>query len=712
MKHTLWTLLVERKIEIPVFQRDYAQGRLNKTILRRDFLRQLLSALKGDGSNGCLDFVYSMGDEDGDSKPLDGQQRLTTLWLLYWYIAIQVLKADDLNEALDMLSKFSYRTRHSSSDFLKSLCNLECVETLAGADNISEAIKDSTWFVKSWLHDPTVIGMLTTLSGTETQYKPNMDGIRQLFGNDKEELRLMWVKLTSPVNECPLYFDHLNIENIEVKAPDLLYIKMNARGKALSPYEKFKAQWLKTIPDKQKAFDYSLLIDNDWNDVFWNGLKTDGIDQRKMAFYTRFYLCRLFEFLSENYTNKDGGRILISAPLYRKEDVPNNRYEFVFNGIDDFAIPGQSESEEENHPSSLLIPSAFEVLKKLFETLNTLGVAYISSCLPTYSKDFSYIPDSDKPIDNGNYCVKPITMADQVILYSIYCYLIHSERPNIESFRRWMRVCCNIAVNTNSGSNAETHLGIISNIKKMAKTDCDNIYSTVVSLFFNEKMPSTGRAFWEESVKAHEIMKNGVGFENKVIEAEEFAFFKGAIRFLFLNDLGNVDWSNFDRKFATAKDLFCDTGLTEIAKKDDIANRVLISYCHDWEKQIEKEVNIISYENTSWRSMLLSEDYIEPVHNLLLFNTISQDLRRNGSYDDIYRKESHKHLVEGNYIDCLKGVSDNQRAKYFIRWYDNGMCLYLRNHTSDTYFLSSDRVSIINALSQHFEVTQPKKGGF
>lgn len=49
------------------------------------------------------------------------------------------------------------------------------------------------------------------------------------------------------------------------------------------------------------------------------------------------------------------------------------------------------------------------------------------------------------------------------------------------------------------------------------------------------------------------------------------------------------------------------------------------------------------------------------------------------------------------------------RDRYFIRWYDAGMCLYLRNRKGDTYFLASDRLSVIKALAEKFEFSEELK---
>lgn len=47
MKDTLWSKLQERKIEIPIIQRDYAQGRIGKEHLRERFLGEMIAALQG-----------------------------------------------------------------------------------------------------------------------------------------------------------------------------------------------------------------------------------------------------------------------------------------------------------------------------------------------------------------------------------------------------------------------------------------------------------------------------------------------------------------------------------------------------------------------------------------------------------------------------------------------------------------------------------------
>ena len=135
-KTTFWKFLSDNTIEIPIIQRDYAQGRVGKEYLRKNFLSDLKDALD-KGEELKLDFVYGSKD-DNKLNPLDGQQRLTTLWLLHWYIA---LRSGKLNDVCEKLKRFTYETRISSREFCKGLCNAENFQNYCFV-NIVEYIKN------------------------------------------------------------------------------------------------------------------------------------------------------------------------------------------------------------------------------------------------------------------------------------------------------------------------------------------------------------------------------------------------------------------------------------------------------------------------------------------------------------------------------------------------------------------------------------------
>ena len=59
---SFWKFIQENEIEIPIIQRDYAQGRLGKEYLRKSFLMDLKKALDNEKPYNNkvmkLDFVY------------------------------------------------------------------------------------------------------------------------------------------------------------------------------------------------------------------------------------------------------------------------------------------------------------------------------------------------------------------------------------------------------------------------------------------------------------------------------------------------------------------------------------------------------------------------------------------------------------------------------------------------------------------------------
>ena len=148
-------------IEIPTIQRDYAQGRKNKGEVRELFLQALCNYLEENVADRDLDFVYgSSENEDGVDKfiPLDGQQRITTLFLLHWYLALSSGNQKGFRELMlfENKSRFTYLTRPSSSEFVDALLLYEIdINNLLELPNeknnrLSETIKNKGWYFLSW----------------------------------------------------------------------------------------------------------------------------------------------------------------------------------------------------------------------------------------------------------------------------------------------------------------------------------------------------------------------------------------------------------------------------------------------------------------------------------------------------------------------------------------------------------------------------------
>lgn len=263
--------LAVKRVEIPLFQRDYAQGRENDSVhrIRADFLDALFSAVTGAQPVG-LDFVYG-GVSEGVLRPLDGQQRLTTLFLLHWYIAS---RAGTLDPS-DGWTRFSYATRQSARMFCESLI----AHQLQDGAPPSEWIRDQPWYLFLWRHDPTIRSMLVVL-----------DAIDERFHDT--DACAAWARLTD-IDDPAIWFLLLPLSGLgtasgEEMRPEDLYIKMNSRGKPLTEFENFKAHFEQTIQWSSRSSDFALNVDTRWSDLLWHLRGDDDLIDDEFLRYLEF----------------------------------------------------------------------------------------------------------------------------------------------------------------------------------------------------------------------------------------------------------------------------------------------------------------------------------------------------------------------------------------------------------------------------------------
>lgn len=266
------------KIIIPIIQRDYAQGRESIEVekVRNRFLDALRQAVSG--SPIALDLIY--GDIDaktGIMTPLDGQQRLTTLFLLHWYAA---KKEGVAKKNYKFLNKFSYATRYSARDFCHHLIAFDP----AFGGKLSEEITDQSWFPLDWLNDPTIHSMLVML-----------DSIDEKFA----DIDHIWESLEN--RAITFYF--LPIKDMGLT--DELYIKMNSRGKPLTTFENFKAELENELRQNSNELAEDIIgkIDRDWTDILWMYRGEDNTTDDEFLRYFQFVcdiICYKEGRLSEN----------------------------------------------------------------------------------------------------------------------------------------------------------------------------------------------------------------------------------------------------------------------------------------------------------------------------------------------------------------------------------------------------------------------------
>ncbi len=314
-KTTFYAFIKEHDIQIPLIQRDYVQGRARdgKTQEKRDdFVSKLLTAILSENNSYNLDFIYGARENFGlpttqelDTAflPLDGQQRLTTLYLLHWYLLEATQPAADASDEekiifavrLEALSKFSYKTRISSKRFCEKLTSTKFLST-----SIIDQIKAKYWYDCEMKADPTIQAMVEMLEHFET-----------VLGDSRYKSHLKEMTNNLFDKEC-ITFSLLDMDKYNLT--DGLYVKMNARGKELTAFENWKADFIALISentDEKKRFTRG--IEHEWSDVFWTiayrkyleskkedneDIKYPRIDESFMNFFDN--MCRLLFFISSD----------------------------------------------------------------------------------------------------------------------------------------------------------------------------------------------------------------------------------------------------------------------------------------------------------------------------------------------------------------------------------------------------------------------------
>lgn len=519
---SFWQLAGETKIEIPIIQRDYAQGRDSERKIRSNFLDALLLATKNQHKLE-LDFVYG-SLENGTLQPLDGQQRLTTLFLLHWYIAC---KEGQFQKNKERFARFSYETRATSRSFCNQLAlnGLDFQNLLPsdeGRDNrISKTITDAHWYFLAWRRDPTIKTMMHMLDAIDEKFK------------DAEPI---WEKLTA---ENRITFHYIELKHFGLS--DDLYIKMNARGKPLTPFENFKAKFEQYIGNKEWEAErdpakFADKADTAWTDLFWT--HRDAEKKIDPAFLKYFA----------------GIAINLYAQNLLIEDDPV-AYDSTFAEL-------QKKSSNKVTPEAVKRELIEKRIGKLFNNPNELepkdlvqlsDLDYLKNSLNCYAgKTTSYDSRNFFDLNLWDYCNNSTlfkeliklnaltTYKQRVLFYAQTAYLLNGEfKP--EAFADWLRVVRNIVQHATIDS-AGTFIGAIGLVKELAE-GAEDVYGflavkKIVSTFAS---PQVG-----EEVQKARIIKQDWQHRELIHSVEDTNFCKGRIGFALYCIDYNDDPARFD----------------------------------------------------------------------------------------------------------------------------------------------------------------------
>lgn len=614
----------ELNVRIPIIQRDYAQGRPSAHEVRKAFLKALLSYLQAEGTHD-LDFVYGAMSESQDFLPLDGQQRLTTLFLLHWYLA-QISDSSEARVAYynciftsEGQVRFSYETRPSAKDFCQALLSetRERRLELEREDTLSALIKELPWYFLSWDRDPSITAMLTMLDDIHKVFYMERDGLAKLLDQDNPRLS----------------FQFLDLKGFGLT--DDLYIKMNARGKSLTPIETFKAnleQYLRhELHDEQRAKTFADKMDGQWADLMWCYRDKEHPEHASDRQWERVFQ----NLLSYSYALSEG-------------EGPNGELSRLHR--DFLSFNAYKELGCINEKSLDFITSVLDVLyngeDKIHEWLGEEFRSYFSA------EDYwdSLIGYKDKQ-ETDNARKPDWSYNARLIFYAYIAYLIkfQPQRDNpadMQALGEWMRVVHNLYRGENLQiNNEQNYVSALRGLRGMIEQG-QPIYQLLSSGYSPD-----GVAGWqiaEEQCKAKLLLSDSVTWWPLISRAELHPYFLGQIGFLL--DFSDKNACAFERYEDLSSKMFAG-GYDKRPREGYLLERaVLTKGDYVGLSDAKKRANLLSsaergknvYRDHSWRRMLRSEDS----EARRLFKVLLDDdrLQPDGNVEDI--KQSLRRIIE------------------------------------------------------------------
>lgn len=629
--YTFWKLIQDEqieRIEIPIIQRDYAQGRQTKDVrqVRESFLDVLFKSLATKETIE-LDFIYGTVNAQGVFAPLDGQQRLTTLYLLHWYSAMREGRMD---EARDVLARFSYETRSSSKAFCRMLVQLEDINF--NKETISEEIQNTSNFFLVWRYDPTVQAMLVMLDAIHDLYE---DALYDMLTND-----------------CPIQFKFIDLKTFQLE--DTLYIKMNARGKPLTPFENFKAKlqaYMEQLVRQNKitshfSKQFLLKMDNQWADFFWTHQKRS---------YNQAYLQLIQVILTNKLALHKANNELVSMLVSQEHAVSFE--EIMKAQLDD---------------------------KSWLYELETTVDAFIEK-----KQDYiqTVIIDEEQLVRRSMSA--EITYTDRLRLFAFTAYVSQIAVINKETFSTWMRFIRNVTESTLYNAVTD-YVNSIRAIQQLVM-HVDDFYTYLAEP--TTKLQGFYGAQLEQEKKKAQLMLSHTRWKSLLERAEDYPYFKGDIGFLL--DFAGVpsvieiaEWDGAAHVAAQKRFVFyyeraiAIFGSEKLNVDKNLFTRALLTF-GDYTLKKGRNYSFLTEgfdRDISWKRLLREENvsYLKDLFDVLDITNLEASLQIMIENSDV--EDWRRYFIQYPLI-----LNETCGSKRFIRYNDENDILLLERSATNGY---------------------------
>lgn len=605
--------LLENNLVIPEIQRDYVWGN-NETVVKR-FLNNIKNNNKLDTG-----FFYSYKIYDDSYALIDGQQRITTLILLYWYLNIEKEK----------LQKFKFKVRENCNNFLTQLLksNKNDIENSIQNSqlNFSEKIKNSSWYLSIWNDDPTIKSMLKSLEIINNFIKENNENnIKKNINN--------------------ITFTCIKHDNRDI---EIEYIRLNSRGTTLTLEEQLKPILIEDIIDIERKNKWLEKWDKDWQDILWE-CRYDNIYDNEYIWNALLYwvrdifviektICKTSENIKKDLNNLDFEYDLISIS-------GNENKKYVLD-ILDWVIPTLN-----------YINKNIEDIKRVYETENYNDLEWIlkGKIDSKYSLEHSY----------------------KVMIYSVLFLFKEQKEENISELDlEKIRIFRNLVLNTDIDSPKDIY-NALSSLKKLSKAnsigELKEILSQLLTAINNEQRK-------EELLKL-QIFEEYSNYKNIILDMEKSKLFNGKIKNIFILMLSNSTDDIIE--LYNKNTIFTDDNIEHLFNylKDNDSN--ILKNLFSRYKEIDKlKINIwgeLLFENNVYKS---DNNYIwietDEICGSLVLNYLYNEKKYKDINDFLFKRRKNKLKEINKYVDDIKYIENPIHQLYitYVLSYDNGYFIF------------------------------------
>ena len=652
----LFTLLSRYRVVIPGIQRHYVQGANNPKAesVRKQFIKEIFTAIEKKQNEFNLHFIYGPINTNGEDSfvPVDGQQRLTTLWLIARY-AVEKAEPSNRKDLLRLLSRFTYEDRINAKRFCQALTCEDSRWNITQDPNPNILCQD--WFVDYWKEDETVASMIRMLSTIHEEWNKHQDSITA-----EDILEAIASKI-----RFELKIDAFG---------DDIYMKMNARGLQLTQWENFKGKFSEDLREDKKEWWVKEM------EELSNRFFTCSDEQHELPDNAFFALYARIMAYEARKPGVDCGNSIKQLAAYTHNHNTWSQIELPFVPYSDFSDIINNES---------IASTVADTCVKMIKTV----LASAPNIVPYFGD--SKLFDTFFHPQNGNE-----------LDFTLCCYEYFKKFVNEDvdttHFLKALRLMWNILENVDKQYEKKTD-NRIELVKKFIDLGDQTLYSPQIKEIEKEieKAPEQAKEEAEKAKQMHcndksmpndwneETLKPWSNWNDAIEKAEECAFFHGSIRFLYeKNSNGKTTWENFATKLSNCMDLFVSEGLSEDKKVK--ANQVLISHCEDWKKLIRKPV--FDAKNESWKQVLTDSSLSECVNGLLL------------SPNEIV--DNHNEIIQILIDDAIWKNLIKETPGYELEWKANSPSLWLNRYLYLTLKLKrNNREDILDAFINDSKVT-------